>query len=109
MMFVTPDKNDDNNQCVDDSADDEDYDPAPVANPPPPKSRPKMVVRNKNSKPKLVLDCNFMRFLRLHTFDHEPSRRGKQNMYPIAEMKRFNADFCIQLHFNFLATRTTQK
>ena len=30
-------------------------------------------------------------------------------MYPIAEMERFNANFRMQLHFNFLATRTTQK
>ena len=35
MMFVTPDNNDDDDQRVDDLADDEDYDPAPVANPPP--------------------------------------------------------------------------
>jgi hypothetical protein len=33
-MIVTPDNNDDDDQRVDDSADDEDYDPAPVANPP---------------------------------------------------------------------------
>ena len=30
-------------------------------------------------------------------------------MYPIAEMERFDAEFCMQLHFNFWATRTTQK
>ena len=30
-------------------------------------------------------------------------------MYPIAEFKRFDTDFRMQLHFNFLATRTTQK
>ncbi len=30
-------------------------------------------------------------------------------MYPIAEMERFDADFCMQLHFNFSGTRTTQK
>ena len=76
---------------------------------PSPKSRPKMVVRNKNSKPKLILDRNFMGFLRPHTFDHEPFRRENQDMYPIAEMERFHAKFRMQLHFNFLATRTTQK
>ncbi len=30
-------------------------------------------------------------------------------MYPIAKMERFDTDFHMQLHFNFLATRTTQK
>ena len=30
-------------------------------------------------------------------------------MYPIAEMERFDANFRMQLHFNFLATRATQK
>ena len=30
-------------------------------------------------------------------------------MYQIAEMERFGANFCMQLHFNFSATRTTQK
>jgi hypothetical protein len=34
-MIITPDRDDDNDQCVDDSTDDEDYDPAPIANPPP--------------------------------------------------------------------------
>ena len=34
-MIVTPDNNDDDDQCFDDLADDEDYVPAPVANPPP--------------------------------------------------------------------------
>ena len=44
-----------------------------------------------------------MWFLRPHTFDHEPFRRGKQDMYPITKMNQFDADFCMQLHFNFLA------
>jgi hypothetical protein len=30
-------------------------------------------------------------------------------MYPITEIERFDADFHMQLHFNFSATRTTQK
>ena len=30
----TPDRDDDDDQCVDDSGDDEDYDHAPIANPP---------------------------------------------------------------------------
>jgi len=108
-MMVTPDNNDIDDQRIDDSADDEDYDPAPVANPPP-KSRPKMI-RKKNSEPKLILDRNFMCmwFLRPQTFDHEPFRRGKQDVYPIAKMERFDADFRMHLHFNFSATRTTQK
>ena len=101
MMFVTPNDNDNDDQRVNDLADDEDYNPAPVANPPP-KSRPKMVVRNKNSIPKLILDHNFMWFLHPHTFDHEPFRKGKQDMYPIAEMERFDTNFCMQLHFIFL-------
>jgi hypothetical protein len=35
MMIITPDRDDDDDQRVDDSADNEDYDPAPIANPPP--------------------------------------------------------------------------
>ena len=34
-MIITPDRDDDDDQRVDDSADNEDYDPAPIANPPP--------------------------------------------------------------------------
>ena len=34
-MIITPDNNDEDDQCVDDLADDEDYDPVPVAKPPP--------------------------------------------------------------------------
>jgi hypothetical protein len=30
----TPDRDDDDDQCVDDSGDDKDYDHAPIANPP---------------------------------------------------------------------------
>ena len=30
-------------------------------------------------------------------------------MYPIAEIKQFDVDFRMQLHFNFSTTRTTQK
>ena len=30
-------------------------------------------------------------------------------MYPISKMERFNANFRMQLHFNFSATQTTQK
>ena len=108
MMFVSPDNDDNNNQRLNDSADDEDYDPMPVTNPLP-KSRPKKVARNKKSEPKLILDRNFMCFLRHHTFDHEPFRRGKKDVYSIAEMEQFDADFHMQLHFNFLATQTTQK
>ena len=33
MMFVTPENNEDNDQRVNDSADDEGYDPSPIANP----------------------------------------------------------------------------
>ena len=34
-MIVTPDGDDDDEQCIDDSADNIDYDDAPVANPTP--------------------------------------------------------------------------
>jgi len=89
MMIVTPDGDEDNEQrIIDDSADDSDYDDATVANPTP-KSLPKNI-RNKKSEPKLTLDRNFMCFLQPHTFDHEPFRRGKQDMYPIAEIERIN-------------------
>ena len=33
-MIITPDRDDDDDQCVDDSADDEAYDHAPIANTP---------------------------------------------------------------------------
>ena len=42
-------------------------------------------------------------------FDHKLLRRGKEEIYSIAEMERFNADYRRQLHFNFSATWTTQK
>ena len=60
-MIITPDRDYDDNQRVNDSANDKDYDPAPIANPPP-KSWPNRV-QNKNSEPKLILDRNFMCFL----------------------------------------------
>ena len=61
-MIITPDRDDDDDLRVDDSADNEEYDPEPIAKPSP-KSWPKKV-RNKNSKPKLILDRNFMCFFR---------------------------------------------
>jgi hypothetical protein len=87
-MIITPDRDDDDDLRVDDSADNEEYDPEPIANPSP-KSWPKKV-RNKNSKPKLILDRNFMCFFRPHIFNHEPFWRGKQDMYQIAEIERIN-------------------
>jgi hypothetical protein len=33
MIIITPDSDDNDDQHIDDSADDEDYDPAPIANP----------------------------------------------------------------------------
>jgi hypothetical protein len=107
MMIVNPDGDEDDEQRIDDSADDSDYDDAPVANPTP-KSLPRKI-RNKKSELKLTLDRNFMCFLRPHTFDHELFRRGKEDIYSIAKMERFDADYRRQLHFNFSATRTTQK
>ena len=106
-MIVTPDGDEDDEQRIDDSADDSNYDDAPVANPTP-KSLPKNI-RNKKSEPKLTLNRNFMCFLRPHMFDHKLFRRGKEDIYSIAEMERFDADYRRQLHFNFLATQTTQK
>ena len=87
-MIITPDRDDDDDLRVDDSADNEEYDPEPIANPSP-KSWPKKV-RNKNSKPKLILNRNFMCFFRPHIFNHEPFWRGKQDMYQIAEIERIN-------------------
>jgi hypothetical protein len=98
-MIVTPDGDDD------DSADDDDYTPTPIIVKPILKAIPKKV-RNKTSDPKISLDRNFICYLRPHTFDHELFRRGKEDMYSIEEMERFDADFCMQLHFNFSATRT---
>ena len=107
-MIVTPDGDEDDERCIiHDSADNSDYDDATVANPTH-KSLPKNI-RNKKSEPKLTLDHNFMCFLRPHTFDHKLFRRGKEDIYSIAEMEQFDADYRRQLHFNFLATRTTQK
>ena len=42
-------------------------------------------------------------------FDHKLFRRGKEDIYSVAKMERFDADYRRQLHFNFSATRTTQK
>jgi hypothetical protein len=106
-MIVTPDGDEDDEQRIDDSADDSDYNDVPVANPTA-KSLPTKI-RNKKGKPKLTLDRNFMCFLRPHTFDHELFCRGKEDIYSIAEMERFDADYRRQLHFNFSATWTTQK
>jgi hypothetical protein len=74
-MIVTPDEDEDDKQRIDDSADNSDYDDAPVANPTP-KSLPRKI-RNKKSEPKLTLDRNFMCFLQTQTFDHELFRSGK--------------------------------
>ena len=60
-MIVTPDRDDDDEQRIDNSADNIDYDDAPVANPNP-KSLPRKI-RKKKSEPKLTLDRNFMCFL----------------------------------------------
>jgi hypothetical protein len=68
-MIVTPDGDEDDEQRIDDSADDSDYDDAPVANPTS-KLLPRKIL-NKKSEPKLTLDRNFMCFLQPHTFDHE--------------------------------------
>ena len=59
-MIVTPNGDEDDEQRIDDSAYDSNYDDAPVANP-----TPKLLlrkIRNKKSKPKLTLDRNFMCF-----------------------------------------------
>ena len=50
-----------------------------------------------------------MCFLRPHIFDHELFNRGKEGIYFITEMERFDANYRRQLQFNFSATRTTQK
>ena len=60
-MIVTPDRDEDDEQRIDNSTDDSDYDDAPVANPTP-KSLPRKI-RNKKSELKLTLDRNFMCFL----------------------------------------------
>ena len=90
-MIVTPGGDEDDEQRINDSADDSDYDDAPVANPTS-KSLPRKI-RNKKSEPKLTLDRNFMCFLRPHMFDHELFRRGKEDINSIAEMERFAADY----------------
>ena len=84
-MIVTPDGDEDDEQRIDDSADDSNYNDVPVANPTP-KSLPTKI-RNKKGKPKLTLDRNFMCFLRPHTFDHKLFRRGKEDIYSVAEME----------------------
>ncbi len=102
---VTPDGDDDDKRL--NNSDDDDYDPTPISKLPP-KPRPKKV-STKNSDLKLALDCNFMCYLCPDTFNHELFRRGKPDMYCIAEMEQFDTDFRLQLHFNFLATRNTFK
>jgi len=51
-MIFTPDRDDDDKQRIDDSADDSNYDDAPVANPTP-KSLPRKI-QKKKGKPKLI-------------------------------------------------------
>jgi hypothetical protein len=85
---VTPDGDDDNVRL--DDSDNDDYDPTPVSKLNP-KPRPKKV-STKNSDLKLVRDRNFMCYLRPDTFNHEPFRRGKPDMYGIADMEQFDAD-----------------
>ena len=61
MMIITPDRDYDGDQRVNDSADDKDYDPAPIVTPPPNHGLRRFEI--KNSKPKLILNRNFMCFL----------------------------------------------
>jgi len=63
----------------------------------------------KNSNPKVILDRNFMIILRPETFDHEPFRKGSSKMYSEHDIDRFDSEFRKQIHFNFAATRNTQK
>ncbi len=89
-------------------SDDEDYHPESVLSFDPPQ-RQHNNVHKKTSKPKLVIDKNFMCFLRPGTFDNQPFRKCKEVMYSVSEMDRFDTNFRKQLHFNFSATRKTQK
>jgi hypothetical protein len=104
---VTPDGDcgDADGDCGDAESDDEDYSPDPVA---PPKKQEKRV-KNKTSDPKVILDRNFMTILRPEIFCHEPFRKGSSNMYSEDDIDRFDAEFRKQIHFNFSATRNTQK
>ncbi len=79
---ITPDRDDDDERLND--SDDEDYDPTPISKLTP-KPRPKKV-STKNSDFKFVLDRNFMCYLCPDTFNHEPFRRGKTDMYGIADI-----------------------
>ncbi len=53
------------------SSDNDEYNPMPELLPPPPQ-RNKKKATTKGSDPKLVLDRNFMCFLRLGTFNNQP-------------------------------------
>ena len=48
MIIITPDRDDNNDQRVDDSADDKDYDPAPIANPPPNQGLRRLEIKTAN-------------------------------------------------------------
>ena len=102
MTIITPNGNKAANGLPKDS-DDDDYHPNSIV-PLPLKQHKKMV---QVSETKLVVDRKFMCFLQPNTFDNQPFRRGKQEMYSIEQMDRFDANFRKQLHFNFSTTQTT--
>ena len=83
MIQVTLDRDDDDERL--DNSDDDDYDPTPISKLTP-KPWPKKV-STKNSDSKLVLDRNFMCYLGPDTFNQEPFRRGKPDMYGITDME----------------------
>ena len=103
---ATPDGDDDGDERVDESDDDDnDYDPDSL-----PSVKPKKKTATKKAREgKVVLDRNFMCDLREDTFDPKPFRKGMQEKYSKSEIDRFDSDFKRQLHFNFAATRNTQK
>jgi hypothetical protein len=88
-MIVTPDGNDNNDGLLDESDNDDSHPKSTVI--PTPKQQKKKVL-NRSSNPKLVLDRNFMWFLEPDTFDNQPFRKEKQEMY-IADMDCFDADY----------------
>jgi len=101
---VTPDGDDDSDERVDES-DDDDYNPESGPSP----KQQKKKAKKKPRETKVVLDRKFMCVLQQDTFNHEPFRKGKPEVYSTNDIDRFDSDFKKQLHFNFAATRNTQK
>jgi hypothetical protein len=104
-MIVTPD-GDDSDDGMNESDDDNYH---PPSNAPPPSSRPPPPRNQKKTEPKITLDCSFMKNICSSIFDHQQFQKGQLQLYTNDEIASFDNNFRKQLHFNFSATRMSQK